>query len=141
MSTQLKQWQGISYGFYENVDLTSDPNTIKWSRLIADSRYSGNVGVYQGGYTYPYGVYRPTENSIMRYNTGGFNAPSREAIYKKIMKFSEGDTWTYDYETFVAFDAPARSTEAVTKAAAQSTSVDKSNFIPLAPPVMIMVNE
>ena len=40
----------------------------------------------------------------MRYNTGGFNAPSREAIYKKIMKFSEGDAWTYDYETFVAFD-------------------------------------
>ena len=141
MSTQLKQWQGISYGFYENVDLTSDPNSILWSKFISDSRYSGKVGVYQGGYTYPYGVYRPTENSIMRHNIGGFNAPSREAIYKKIMKFSEGDAWTYDYETFVAFDAPARSAEAATKAAAQSAAVDNANFIPLAPPVMIMVNE
>ncbi len=141
MSAQLKQWQGYSYGFYENVDLTSDPNTIHWSKFISDSRYSGKVGVYEGGYTYAYGVYRPTEYSIMRYNTGGFNAPSREVIYKKIMKFSEGDTWTYDYETFVAFDATARSAEAVTKAAAQSAAVDKSNFIPLAPPVMIMVNE
>ena len=141
MIAQLKQWKGFAYGFYENVDLTSDPNTILWSKFISDSRYSGKVGVYEGGYTYPYGVYRPTDNSIMRYNTGGFNAPSREAIYKKIMKFSEGDAWTYDYETFVAFDAPARSAEAVTRAAAQCAAVDKANFIPLAPPVMVMVDK
>lgn len=139
--TELKQWKVLSYGFYENVDLTSDPNTIAWARFISDSRYSGKVDVYEGGYTYPYGVYRPTDNSIMRYNTGGFNAPSREAIYKKIMKFSEGDAWTYDYETFVAFDAPARSAEAVTRAAAQCAAVDKANFIPLAPPVMVMVDK
>ena len=139
--TELKQWKVLSYGFYENVDLTSDPSTILWSKFISDSRYSGKVGVYEGGYTYPYGVYRPTDNSIMRYNTGGFNAPSREAIYKKIMKFSEGDAWTYDYETFVAFDAPARSAEAVTRAAAQCAAVDKANFIPLAPPVMVMVDK
>ena len=141
MIAQLKQWKGFAYGFYENVDLTSDLNTILWSKFISDSRYSGKVGVYEGGYTYPYGVYRPTDNSIMRYNTGGFNAPSREAIYKKIMKFSEGDAWTYDYETFVAFDAPARSAEAVTRAAAQCAAVDKANFIPLAPPVMVMVDK
>ena len=137
----LTTWKPLAYGFYENVDLTSDPNTIAWSRFISDSRYSGKVGVYEGGYTYAYGVYRPTEYSIMRYNTGGFNAPSREAIYKKIMKFSEGDSWTYDYETFVAFDAPARSAEAVTRAAAQCATVDKADFIPLAPPVMVMVDE
>ena len=141
MIAQLKQWKGFAYGFHENVDLTSDPNTILWSKFISDSRYSGKVGVYEGGYTYPYGVYRPTDNSIMRYNTGGFNAPSREAIYKKIMKFSEGNAWTYDYETFVAFDAPARSAEAVTRAAAQCAAVDKANFIPLAPPVMVMVDK
>ena len=139
--SELKKWKGFAYGFYENVDLTSDLNTILWSKFISDSRYSGKVGVYEGGYTYPYGVYRPTDNSIMRYNTGGFNAPSREAIYKKIMKFSEGDAWTYDYETFVAFDAPARSAEAVTRAAAQCAAVDKANFIPLAPPVMVMVDK
>ena len=139
--SELKKWKGFAYGFYENVDLTSDLNTILWSKFISDSRYSGKVGVYEGGYTYPYGVYRPTDNSIMRYNAGGFNAPSREAIYKKIMKFSEGDAWTYDYETFVAFDAPARSAEAVTRAAAQCAAVDKANFIPLAPPVMVMVDK
>ena len=139
--TKLKRWQSYAYGFYENVDLTSDPNTIAWSNFLSDSRYSGNIGVYEGGYTYPNGIYRPTEYSIMHYNTGGFNAPSREAIYKKIMKFSEGDAWTFNYEEFVEFDAPARSAEAVTRAAAQSDSIDKANFIPLAPPVMIMVDE
>ena len=25
---------------------------------------------------------------------------------KRVMKESEGDSWTYDYETFVTFDAP-----------------------------------
>ena len=139
--TELKMWKLLSYGFYENVDLTSDPEKIAWSKFISDSRYSGKVGVYEGGYTYVYGVYRPTDYSIMRHNTGGFNAPSREAIYKKIMKFSEGDAWKFDYETFVKFDAPARSAEAVTRAAAQNAAVDEANFIPLAPPVMVMVDE
>lgn len=139
--SQLRQWQSFAYGFYENVDLTNDPNTVLWAKFISDSRYSGNVGVFEGGYTYPYGVYRPTENSIMRYNTGGFNAPSREAIYKKIMNFSEGEAWSFDYETFVEFDAPARSAAAATMATTQSATVDKTGFIPLAPPVMIIVEK
>ena len=42
---------------------------------------------------------------MMRYNDIPFNAPSREEIYKRVMKESEGDGWTYDYETFVTFDA------------------------------------
>ena len=45
---------------------------------------------------------------MMRHNDCGFNAPSREAIYKRVMKLSEGDSWTYDYDKFVEFDTPAR---------------------------------
>jgi hypothetical protein len=37
-----------------------------------------------------------------------FNAPSREAIYKYVMQETEGDGWTYDYETFVTFDEAGR---------------------------------
>ena len=37
-----------------------------------------------------------------------FNAPSREAIYKRVMKLSEGEDWNYDYEKFVEFDLPIR---------------------------------
>ncbi|MDE7421967.1 MAG: hypothetical protein K2N35_17405 [Muribaculaceae bacterium] len=40
-----------------------------------------------------------------------FNAPSREAIYKRIMQLSEGEDWTYDYEAFVAFDQQTRQRE------------------------------
>ena len=36
--TELKQWKVLSYGFYENVDLTSDPNTIAWARFIVSLR-------------------------------------------------------------------------------------------------------
>lgn len=45
---------------------------------------------------------------MMRYNDTPFNAPSREAIYKFVMRESEGSQWVYDYETFVQFDAAGR---------------------------------
>ena len=35
---------------------------------------------------------------------GGFNAPSREAIYYRIHKLAFGTTWEYDYESFVKWD-------------------------------------
>jgi hypothetical protein len=99
------QWTTLGWG--ANVDWRSDPTEVKWAKFISDSRYADeNNGVYEGSYLYQYGAYRPTENSMMRYNDTPFNAPSREEIYKRVMKESEGDSWTYDYETFVAFDAP-----------------------------------
>lgn len=98
-----------TYGYGANVDWRSNPAEVKWSRFISDERYVGeNVGVYEGAHLVGKGCYRPTENSMMRYADCGFNAPSREAIYKRVMQLSEGDSWTYDYESFVTFDAPAR---------------------------------
>ena len=44
----------------------------------------------------------------MRHNYGGFNAPSREAIYYRIHKLTYGDDWQYDYEKFVEYDAVNR---------------------------------
>lgn len=97
------------YGEGANVDWRDDPAQVRWTHFINDSRYAAeNIGVYEGACLYGKGCFRPTENSMMRYNDCGFNAPSREAIYKRVMKLSEGDDWEYDYETFVAFDAPAR---------------------------------
>ena len=98
-----------NYGEGANVDWRNNPSEVKWKHFIDDSRYSTEgIGVYEGAWLRGHGVYRPTENSMMRYNDCGFNAPSREAIYKRVMKFTEGDSWTYDYETFVEFDAPGR---------------------------------
>lgn len=101
-------WTSLGWG--ANVDWHSNPTEVKWVKFINDARYADeNIGVYEGSYLYQYGAYRPTENSMMRYNDVGFNAPSREEIYKRVMKESEGDNWTYDYETFVAFDAAGHS--------------------------------
>lgn len=94
------------YGRGANIDMHADVSQTRWARLAADSRYaSEGLGAFEGSGTIAYGIYRPTQNSMMRFNDIPFNAPSREAIYKFVMQESEGPNWTYDYETFVAFDA------------------------------------
>ncbi len=109
--------QQNEWGWCKNVDFTADLSAIRWSHFINDERYSAeNIGAFEGGLTYWTGVWRPTESSIMRYNTGGFNAPSREAIYYRIHKLAYGDDWTFNYEDFVAYDAVNRSEEALRRA-------------------------
>ena len=109
---EKKDWLEFNwstYGWGANVDWRSDATEVKWSHFMNDTRYAEEqTGVYEGSYLYGHGAYRPTENSMMRYNDTPFNAPSREAIYKRVMQETEGETWNYDYETFVAFDAAGR---------------------------------
>ena len=52
-----------------------------------------------------------------------FNAPSREAIYKRIHKLALGKDWQYDYETFVEYD---QRNIAVEKAAQSSVAPAQS---------------
>ena len=96
------------YMWYTNVDITSDPATVKWARFLADARYKDEVGTFEGGYTYMYGVWRPSENSIMNDNQGGFNAPSRYTIWYRIHKLAYGKDWNGTYEDFAAYDAVNR---------------------------------
>ena len=127
------------YGWWKNADFTSDPTQVKWSHFLEDSRYANDgLGVYEGAFTYWTGAYRPTEDSIMRSNTGGFNAPSREAIYYRIHKLAYGPDWEYDYEKFVEYDAINR------KSAPEDAGMQKrrmnyveKSFEPTAPPVII----
>ena len=130
------QWarrQQNDWGWRKNVDFTNDLSTIRWSHFLADNRYIyDGLGAYEGGLTYWSGVWRPTENSIMRYNTGGFNAPSREAIYYRIHKLAYGVEWQYDYEEFVTYDAINRKTSASTYNVPYVY-----DFIPLHPPVVV----
>lgn len=100
LQTQQSKW-----GWWKNIDFISDPTTVRWSKFLSDSRYvNENIGVFEGGAVYPYGVWRPTETSIMVSNIGEFNAPSREAIYYRIHKLAFGNSWNYDYEEFVKQD-------------------------------------
>ena len=97
------------YGWFYNVDWHSSADEVRWSHLLKDSRYAGEgLGLFEGAYYYGRGAYRPTENSMMRYNDTPFNAPCRELIYKRIMTLSEGSSWSYNYEDFVSYDAKNR---------------------------------
>lgn len=109
----------VEFGQYANMDFTDDLSRIRWAHFVDDSRYKNEgIGAYEGGGGWIYGVYRPTKYSIMRegiwengrthYIVNQFNAPSREAIYKNIMKRANGKSWTYDFEEFVELDAQGR---------------------------------
>lgn len=130
------QSQQASWGWWKNVDFTNDTAEVRWAHFLADERYANEgLGVFEGGLTYWSGVWRPTENSIMRYNTGGFNAPSREAIYYRIHKLAYGAEWEYDYEEFVEWDARNRATAA--SAPSKVARVPMKQMQHTAPPVVV----
>ena len=91
------------YGWFLNVDSEKDSTKVLWTKFIYDAEFSNEkIGTYEGGYTFFKGVYRPSEESMMRSNDAPFNAPSRQVIYNKVMKMALDRTPTY--EEFVEFD-------------------------------------
>ena len=92
--TELNTWH--SKGFYRN--LCTDRSY--WNEFVGRTGYS-NVGYFEGGWNYQYGVYRPTESSMMLNNSGTFNAPSRRIIYERIMRQSSG---SYSFDAFLEYD-------------------------------------
>ena len=94
-------WNMKSYGFYENISLTGDWNEIEWSHLIFDPQYSNVVDVYEGAYMHARGVYRSEATSCMNNNIPYYNAISREAMVKRIMKYAGEE---YSFEAFKAKD-------------------------------------
>ena len=88
-----------------NVDTSPNAASVIWSPFIGNSSFaSENIGVYEGGYTYSSGIFRPTEESMMNSNQSPFNAPSRKAIYDKILYLGEGREPS-TMESFAEFDA------------------------------------
>lgn len=131
-------WTAKSWG--ANVDWRSTPTEVKWAKFISDERYlEEKIGIYEGSYLYGKGAYRPTENSMMRYNDTPFNAPSREEIYKRVMKETEGDGWTYDYDTFATFDVSGHQqfVDALTNASRRAPKAGEQQQIQTAPPVFV----
>lgn len=102
-----------SYGWYDNMSLTSKMHNVPWSHLIFDSRYSDIVDIYEGGFYFSRGVFRSEQNSCMNNNIPYYSTISREAIVKRIMEYSGG---TFNYESFVANDSRAVASGAKTRA-------------------------
>lgn len=119
-------------GGYRNVALDPDVAKSYWADFAADSRYnSERLGCYEGGATYALGVYRPTENSIMNDNIGGFNVAGRVMIYKRCMKIALGKSWNFNLADFITFDLEnGKATSNKRNAPAKRSR----NFRPLAAP-------
>ena len=113
------------YGWYENVDFYSDIMLTSWKGFANLPKYS-MVGTFEGGYMYGKGIWRPELNSCMNNNVPYYNAPSRWAMVKRIMRLAGIN---YSFAQFLQDD----------KIPVYPTSLrrqDPKTFIPFAPPVI-----
>ena len=118
------------------MNLSVDPENVPWKKFLTDERYANeDVGIYEGGYYCAFGIYRSSNTSIMRMTNIDevtFNVPSREAIYKRMMQQAYGDSWQYDYEKFVEYDAINRnSTPQLLRSTADAPKEDRPRYYPM----------
>lgn len=83
---RIQEWQQL--GFQMNVDFTNDPSAVLWKDFIGLNQYN-EVGLFEGGYMYQYGIWRSEENSCMNNNIPYFNVQSRWCIVKRIMQLAD----------------------------------------------------
>lgn len=102
-----------SFGFYENISLTGSMQEVPWSHMIYDPQFSNVVDVYEGAYMHTRGVWRSEATSCMNNNIPYYNAISREAMVKRIMKYAGEE---YSYEAFKAKDYESLPSTATTRA-------------------------
>ena len=93
-----------SYGFYPNISLTGSMKDVPWAHMIYDPQYSNTVDVYEGAFFHSRGVFRSEPTSCMHNNIPYYNAISREAMVKRIMKYAGEE---YSFEEFKANDKEA----------------------------------
>lgn len=111
-----------SRGWYDNISLTGKMQSVPWSHLIFDPRYSDLVDIYEGGYMHSRGVFRSEQNSCMNNNIPYYSTISRESIVKRIKRYA-GET--YSFEDFVKNDK--REAGNVTRSTGRSGSVGNVN--------------
>ena len=109
-------------GWYENLSFTGKMQSVPWSHLIFDPRYSDLVDIYEGGYMHSRGVFRSEQNSCMNNNIPYYSTISRESIVKRIKRYA-GETYSFD--DFVKNDK--REAGNVTRSTGRSGSVGNVN--------------
>ena len=100
--TDLSNWH--AKGWYWNV---SPNNTSNYYKFTNSAYNSSEVSYIEGAWGYQYGMYRPTHGGMMQGSTGVFNAPSRHAIYHRIITESEGAN-AYSWSKFLDYDQKNR---------------------------------
>lgn len=91
---------GNVWSFGANVSDTGNLDEVHWKHYFEKSDYR-MVGLYEGADLYGKGVWRPEENSCMNNNVPYFNAPSREAVVRRVMSINGNG---FDYNSFYAND-------------------------------------
>lgn len=93
-----------SRGWYQNLSTTGKLSQVPWSEFIFDVDYSDYVDVYEGGYGYTRGIYRPEANSCMNYGIPYYNTPSRLDIYRRIKDYAGEEFRMEDFRSNDTFE-------------------------------------
>ena len=120
----LLYWQ--SRGGQRNVSVYPLQSDSYWSHFAGVKGYS-HVGMYEGGYYYKLGVWRPEEISCMWDNRPYYNSPSRYFIVERIMQIAGEE---FSMEKFLEKDVQKTDNT-------QTKSTDMSEFRPLGKPILI----
>lgn len=113
-----------------NVSLTGEPEEVHWKHYFDRPGYEA-VEMYEGAMQYARGVWRPELVSCMEDNRPYFNAPSREAIVRRIFHIAGLE---FDLDDFIAKDVVREDPTGVSL----STRAPEMAFPPLAPPVYLV---
>ena len=103
--TSGQSWGG---GEPSQVNVTSDPSLGKWDRWLGYDDPDSDIGVidyYEGARYHEFGLYRPSENSMMRSLNRPFDAISRERFIEEIyLEVDPLDSWLDDSGTYSGDD-------------------------------------
>lgn len=91
-----------SHGWYRNLSMESDMNSVPWSHMIFDSQFSDYVDMFEGGYMHSRGMFRSEAISCMNNNIPYYSAISRQAMVERIMEYAGEE---FSYEAFKAKDS------------------------------------
>lgn len=123
--SQITYWRATDPYYGYNISLTNDRTQVHWKQYFTTPGYE-SVGLYEGGCLYGRGVWRPEYISCMEDNRSYYNAPSREAIVRRIRKASGT---SFSMSDFLANDKIKSDNTRGTRA--------PEMFVPLAPPILV----
>lgn len=123
--SQITYWRATDPYYGYNISLTNDRTQVHWKQYFTTTGYE-SVGLYEGGCLYGRGVWRPEYISCMEDNRSYYNAPSREAIVRRIRKASGT---SFSMSDFLANDKIKSDNTRGTRA--------PEMFVPLAPPILV----
>ena len=126
MKEDLVYWRKYDPYYGYNIDVTGDRANVHWAHYFSRKGYEA-VEMFEGGYLYQRGAWRPEDMSCMHDNRSYYNAPSREAIVRRIMKASG--------KSFIMNDFIDK--DKLRKDPAVKSGYVEAAAIPFAPPVKI----